>query len=171
MLPKFVCLPCLGTPGLPFVPQELCGLLGFVCCTSLSHLCPPSVLKGLCVLARFVCLPEAYSQSPSPLSGWGHSPGSVNRLRSAALFSALLSPCFAHFPILCSSPLRPSVGKHPCAWEGFLFQDPLPSSAHKFLPKKFSIFSPFTSPSSLLPHFKEFSLKSGVCCCRLEVSL
>ena len=83
VLPKFVCLPCLGTPGLPFVLQGLCGLLGFVCCASLSYLCPPSVLKGLCALARFVCLPEAYSQCLSLLSGWGHNPGAVNRLRSS----------------------------------------------------------------------------------------
>ena len=72
VLPKFVRLPCLCTPGLPSV-QGLCGLLGVVCCTSLSYLGPPSVLKGLCALVTFVSLSEAYSQSPSPLSGWGHN--------------------------------------------------------------------------------------------------
>ena len=111
VLPKFVCLPCLGTPGLPFVPQGLCGLLGFVCCASLSYLCPSSVLKGLCALARFVCLPEAYSQCLSLLSGWGHNPGAVNRLRSSTFsvycpLKSLLCP----FSKILQLPLAPIFG-------------------------------------------------------------
>ena len=53
VLPRFVRLPCLCTPGLPSA-QGLCGLLGFVCCASLSYLGPPSGLKGLCALVTFV---------------------------------------------------------------------------------------------------------------------
>ena len=53
VLPRFVRLPCLCTPGLPSA-QGLCGLLGFVCCASLSYLGLPSGLKGLCALVTFV---------------------------------------------------------------------------------------------------------------------
>ena len=173
MLPKFVCLPCLGTPGLPFVPQGLCGVLGFVCCASLSYLCPPSVLKGLCALARFVCLPEAYSQCLSLLSGWGHNPGAVNRLRSSTFsvyrpLKSLLCP----FSKTLQLPLAPILGEHPCAWERFLFQDPLPQ--HTSSCPSSPSFHFLMSPSSLLPHFRELTLspwRSGVCCCHLEISL
>ena len=151
VLPKFVCLPCLGTPGLPFVPQGLCGVLGFVCCASLSYLCPPSVLKGLCALARFVCLPEAYSQCLSLLSGWGHNPGAVNRLRSSTFsvyrpLKSLLCP----FSKTLQLPLAPIFGGASLCLGTLPVSGPTPS-AHKFLPK-FSIFSLFNvsilSPTS-----------------------
>ena len=47
MLPKFVCLPSIGTPVPPFVTA--------VCPVTLGYLGLPSVLQGLCVLVGFVC--------------------------------------------------------------------------------------------------------------------
>ena len=47
VLPKFVCLPSIGTPVPPFVTA--------VCPVTLGYLGLPSVLQGLCVLVGFVC--------------------------------------------------------------------------------------------------------------------
>ena len=56
VLPKFACLPSLGTPVPAFVPLGLCALPGFICRATPGYLGLPSVLQESCVLVGLVCL-------------------------------------------------------------------------------------------------------------------
>ena len=91
-----------------------------------------------------------------------------------SLLSALLSPCFAWLSEIMHFPLGPLCeGASQCI--GTLPASQLPLSLSAQVPvQKFSIFSLFMSPSSLLPHSRELSLphwKPGVFCCHLQIAL
>ena len=148
-----------GSPGPSSVPQGLCALDRFVWPATLSTvLC--------CALQGFYGLLLVLS----PPLLWA-----VHGLRNSA-FSVfwLLSPCLDQFSKIMKLPLGFTCeGASQCTGNPPVSGLPLFIRAQASI-QKFSVFSLFMSPSSVLHHFRELILspwRSGVFRCHLEVAL